>query len=344
MRHPVCLAIAAALAVVVPPASTEAQGLFKKQDPLEITITTALAKLVKDRDSTERVTHPAELVYKDSAGASVKVAITLRTRGHFRRQARNCDFPPLKVDMAKEAAKNTLFEGNRTLKLASSCRPSNSDYEQYILQEAAVYRMYQALTPWSYRVRLARVTYQDSTGKAKPVTSWAFFVEDDGDLAQRRKVKKFETKGAYFDDLDAEQWGTTQLFQYLVGNTDWSVAGLHNITLLKDSLAIIHPVPFDFDWSGAVDARYAFPDKSLPIRTVRDRLWRGDCRPAELLTPTMTRFLERRPAMDSAFTTIEALSPAAKQRMTRYFADFWKLIENPTKAAAEFKQTCGDRN
>jgi hypothetical protein len=93
-----------------------------------------------------------------------------------------------------------------------------------------------------------------------------------------------------------------------------------------------------------VDARYAFPDKSLPIRTVRDRLWRGDCRPADLLAPTLTRFLERRPAIDSAYTTIEALSPAAKQRMTRYFAEFWKLIENPAKAAAEFKRTCSDRN
>ncbi len=335
---------AALLAALLGAAPAGAQGLFKKTEPLEITISTNLAKLIKDRDSTDRVTHPAELAYKDSAGAIVKVATTLRTRGHFRRQVRNCDFPPLKVEIAKPAAKNTLFEGNRTLKLASTCRPSNSEYEQYILQEAAVYRMYQAITPWSYRVRLAHVTYQDSTGKAKPVQSWAFFVEDDGDLAQRRKAKKFETKGAYFEDLEPEQWGNVQLFEYMIGNTDWSVSGLHNITLLKDTTGIVHPVPFDFDWSGAVDTRYAVPNSGLPIKNVRERLWRGDCRTAEQLTPAIEHFKARREATDSAYMTLAALSPAMKERMHKYLAEFWSLVENPKKAAIEFKRSCATGN
>jgi len=326
------------------PAVIGAQGLFKKSEPVEITITTGLGTLIKDRDSTERVTHGAELAYKDSSGAVVKVAITLRTRGHFRRQVRNCDFPPLKVDMTKAAARNTLFDGNRTLKLASTCRPSNVEYEQYILQEASLFRMYQVLTPWSFRTRLVHVTYQDSSGKARTVQSWAFLVEDDGDLAQRRKVKRFDAKGAYFDDLEAEQWGYTQLFQYMIGNTDWSVSGLHNIVLFKDSLSVVHAVPYDFDWTGAVDARYAFPDKSLPIRSVRERLWRGDCRSAEQMAPIFEHFTSRRAALDSAYTTIDALSPAVKERMRKYFAEFWSLIDNPKKALAEFKRTCSDRN
>lgn len=343
MRRAAVLAVCVALCAGAP-AMLGAQGLFRKQDPLEITITTSLAKVIRDRDSTDRVLHGAELSYRDSAGAEVKVAIALRTRGHFRRQVRNCDFPPLRVEIARAAAKNTLFEGNRTLKLASSCRPTNDEYEQYILKEAALYRMYSVLTPWSFRTRLAHVTYVDSTGKAKPVQSWAFFIEDDGDLAQRRSVRKFEDKGAYFDDLEVEKWGYTQLFQYMIGNTDWSVGGLHNIALLKDTTGIVHAVPFDFDWSGAVDARYSFPDKSLPIRTVRERLWRGDCRSAEQLAPSIERFTARRPALDSAYTTISALSPTNKDRMRKYFAEFWTLIDDPKKAASTFKRTCAERN
>ncbi len=181
------------------------------------------------------MTHGAELSYNDSSGKPVKVAITLRTRGHFRRQARNCEFPPLKVEMAKAAAARTLFEGNRTLKLVTSCRPSNADYEQYVLQEYALYRIYQALTPWSYRTRLAHIAYRDSAGKAKPVDSWAFFVEDDGDLAQRRGSKKFQTTGAMFEHLEPTEFGYLQLFEYMSGNTDWSVSGLHNVTLMRDS-------------------------------------------------------------------------------------------------------------
>lgn len=327
------------------PAPVLAQGLFRRTEPLEITITTALGKLIRDRDSTDRVMHGGELSYKDSSGTMVKVAIELRTRGHFRRQARNCDFPPLKVEMSKPSAKNTIFEGNRTLKLASSCRPSRDDYEQYILQELAVYRMYQALTPWSYRTRLAHVTYQDSSGKAKPVQSWAFFVEDDGDLAQRRDVKKLEIKGATFEDIEPQKSGLMQLFAYMVGGTDWSLSGLHNVTLLRDSVGVVHAVPFDFDWTGAVDARYAFPDKSLPIPNVRTRLWRGDCRTAEAMTPTIERFLARRAAMDSAYTTLSPMmTPAVMEKMRKYLAEFWPMLDNPKKLVAEFKRVCRDRN
>jgi len=333
-----------AIAIVVAPVLAGAQGLFKRTEPLEFTITANLGTLIKDRDSTDRVTHPGELSYTDSTGTTIKVPVTLRTRGHFRRQFRNCNFPPLKVEMTKVAAKNTVFEGNRTLKLASNCRPGNAEYEQYILQEIAIYRMYQVITPWSYRARLAHVTYQDSTGKLKPVVSWAFFVEDENDLAQRRNAKKFETKGAYFDDLDPEHWGNVQLFQYMIGNSDWSVAGLHNMTLLKDSVAVIHPVPYDFDWSGAVNARYAFPDPSLPVHSVRDRIWRGDCRPLDKLLPTIERFTARRAALDSAYMTIGPLAPELKNSMRKYFAEFWSLVENPRRAAGEFNRTCSDRH
>ena len=333
-----------AVLLVLGPVVASAQGLFKKQEPLEITITTGLSKLVDDRDSTDRVLHPADLVYKDSTGAAVKVPITLRTRGHFRRQFRNCDFPPLRVEITKVAANNTLFQGNRTLKLVSSCRPTKPEYEAYVLQEAALYRMYMVITPWSYRVRLARITYLDSSGKDKPVQSWAFLVEDDGELAERRNVKKFETTGALFDDLEPEKWGYTQLFEYMIGNTDLSVSALHNITLLKDTLGVVHAVPFDFDWSGAVNARYAFPNKILPIRTVVERMWRGDCRTADQLAPTFAHFQSRRAALDSAVSTIDAMTPAVKERMRKYFADFWTLIENPRRAATEFKRTCAVGN
>ncbi len=320
-----CVHLLATFALAAPTMAW-AQGLFRKSDPLEITITTGLGALIRDRDSTSRVMHGADLSYRDSSGAAVHVGVSLRTRGHWRRQARNCDFPPLKVEVTREAAKNTLFEGNRTLKLASNCRPSRSEYEQYILQEFALYRMYQALTPWSFRTRLAHVTYQDSTGKTKPVQSWAFFVEDDGDLAQRRNARRIEIQGALFDDLEPVKFGYLQLFQYMAGNTDWSVSGLHNIMLLRDSIGTLHPVPFDFDWSGAVDARYAFPDKSLPIHDVRDRLWRGDCRSAEAMAPVIERFFSRRAEMDSTYMTLTPVAPPVRERMQKYFAESKLLL------------------
>ena len=341
MRPGALMLVLAALGAPVPALS---QGLFRKADPLEVTITTGLGALIRDRDSTDRVTHGAELSYSDSSGKPVKLAITLRTRGHFRRQARNCEFPPLKVEMGKPAAARTVFEGNRTLKLVTNCRPSNADYEQYILQEYALYRIYQALTPWSYRTRLAHIAYRDSAGKAKPVDSWAFFVEDDGDLARRMGAKKFETTGAMFEHLEPTEFGYLQLFEYMSGNTDWSVSGLHNVTLMRDSIGLIHPVPYDFDWTGAVNARYSFPDKSLPISSVRDRLWRGDFRTADAMKPVIETFLARRPAMDSAYASLAAMTPAVKQNMRAYFAAFWTMLDKPANMVGMFKRTCLTRN
>ena len=157
---------------------------------------------------------------------------------------------------------------------------------------------------------------------------------------QRRNAKKFAEKGALFENLEPEKWGYTQLFEYMIGNTDWSLSGLHNITLARDTTGMVNAIPFDFDWAGAVNARYAFPDKSLPIRQVTERLWRGDCRTAAELTPSINHFKERRAALDSAWNTIEGMTPVVQERMRKYFADFWSLIDNPKLAAAEFKKSC----
>jgi len=116
------------------------------------------------------------------------------------------------------------------------------------------------------------------------------------------------------------------------------------VTLLRDSLAVIHPVPFDFDWSGAVDARYAFPDASLHTNSVRTRVWRGDCRNAEAMTPIIQRFVSKRAAMDSIPLGIRAMTAENKESMAKYFAEFWSLLNDPKKAVASFSRTCKPGN
>ena len=51
------------------------------------------------------------------------------------------------------------------------------------------------------------------------------------------------------------------LFEYMISNTDWNVSLLHNIKLIrkKDTKEII-VVPYDFDYSGLVNADYAVPN------------------------------------------------------------------------------------
>ena len=130
------------------------------------------------------------------------------------------------------------------------------------------------------------------------------------------------------------------MFEYFIGNTDWSISGLHNIALMQDSSARVIPVAFDFDWTGAVDARYAFPDKQLKIRSVTDRLYRGNCMTPAQLKTVLDRFRAKRPAMDAVFAQLPQLAPDRAKRMKSYFDDFWKRIDDPRGLQREIADDC----
>ena len=261
------VAVCTATAIAAPRAG--AQRLFRTDSVLTVTVSANLGPLLKERDSLELVKHPALFSYTGDDGKPVDIAVRLRARGHFRRQARNCDFPPLWLEVKSADAKKTVLAGLNKLKITTTCRPKSAEYEQYILQEYAVYRAYAALTDASFRTRLLRITYRDSAGKVAPVTTWGFFIEDVDDVAIKLQSKQVTSTGAHFDDLEPGPLALLSMFEYFIGNTDWSIGALHNVALMQDSTARVTPVAFDFDWTGAVNARYAFPDKS-PADPQRD--------------------------------------------------------------------------
>jgi hypothetical protein len=303
-----------------------AQGLFRDTVPVEVTITTDLRAVVRDRDSTKFAPHASTLTYRDASGAAKSFPVTLRARGHFRRQARNCEFPPLKLEFDRTAARETLFQGNREMKITTNCRPNTPEYQQYILSEYAIYRAYQLVSPKYFRTRLAHITYHDSVRTGGDVTSWAFFVEDAKEVAKKFKSEVLDTKGGMFQDMDETQLAITSLFEYMVANTDWSIAGLHNIALMRDSIGAIHPVAFDFDWSGAVNTRYSFPDERLGIRSTTDRLYRGPCFAPEVWQPVFARFIAARPHIEAIYESIPTFDPRRKKAVLDYFAEFFKII------------------
>jgi len=330
-------------AVVVAASPATAQKLFKSQTPIEVTITTNLKDFLKERDSTKLARHNGELAYKDEAGASVSLPVVIRARGHFRRMSKTCDFPPLWLDARKGAPKGNLFSSAGRVKITTNCRPKNQDYEQYVLQELFLYRAYSTLTDTSLRTRLARITYKDSAARVPEVTSWAFFIENHESLAERIGSKVLTAKGALFDDLVPDVLGLVGVWEYFIGNTDWSVAAQHNILLLQDTVGRILPVAYDFDWSGAVDARYSFPDPRFKTTSVTTRIYRGECRDEQGFSPVLARFTEKRAAIDSIFLALPQLTPERVKKMRGYFDEFWKVASNPKFATREFKDGCQPR-
>ena len=312
--------------------------LFDAPEALPLTLTADFNALSKDRGESKQE-HAGVLSFGGPAGDSVALDVQLRTRGHFRLQRRTCDFPPLKVSFDKQQVKHTVFAGQGGLKLVVHCQDRDS-YEQNLLQEYLLYRVFNLITEKSFRARLARVTYLDRSGKAKPVTRYAFFIEDDDPMARREDAQVLEQKGLTQLDTEVAHTGLVAMFEYLIGNTDFSFAALHNIVMIRDSTGTVFAVPYDFDWSGVVSASYAVPDPRLGIKSVRERLYRGYCRTPEQLGPTIARFDDRKDSIYALFRSQEGLDPKRAEQTLRYFDDFYRTINDPRAANREFVRNC----
>src|SRR2546423_7927946 len=131
---------------------------FESQDPIEVTLTTNIGNIRGDKGS-DPPWRPATLAYHGPDGTPISVPIKARTRGIWR--LKTCNLPPLRLNFSGETAKGTIFHRLDKPKLVSYCQDMDS-YEQYILQEYQLYRIYQVLTPFSHKARLLKFVYADS--------------------------------------------------------------------------------------------------------------------------------------------------------------------------------------
>ncbi len=129
----------------------------------------------------------------------------------------------------------------------------------------------------SFRVRLLHITYKDNKQKAKSYSQYAFLIEDANDMAERNNCKEFKKAPFSQGPPNRLQMTLVDVFEYMIGNTDWSLANYHNIKLMvpkADSLTRPFVVPYDFDFTGVVDAAYAIPDGQFGNTTVKERVYR----------------------------------------------------------------------
>lgn len=315
----------------------EPAKLFTGESPIEFTLTANYDRLRHDRKQ-EAPWRWASLTLVDSSGGNVEVPLKVRTRGIWR--LNQCDLPPLRLDFKKSTVKQSLLAKLDKPKLVMHCR-DNDEYEQYILQEFQLYRVYNLLTKYSNRVRLARVTYADSGSNKVIARRWAFLEEEPDALADRVGGIVVKQKGAGPGDLDPNADVLFALFEYFIGNTDWSVNGLHNVEIIDTAIGYV-PVAYDFDFSGAVNTRYATVDPSLPIHRVRDRLYRGYCVPDESYAPAFNLFNEKRDSIYALYRdSLGRLLKGDRVKETlEYFDDFYQTINDPRLAKHEIKDRC----
>ena len=323
-------------------AAGEMMPLFQSDELLYLTLSMDIRTAIQDIE--EKDSHPAELSYKDQNGNEIKLPIKVKTRGNFRKDPINCDFPPLRFNFSSNTVKNTLFEGQDKIKLVTHCRSRKDLYEQNVLKEYLAYKLYNLFTPESFGVRLAQITYADTEGRYDTLKKMAFLLEPEEQLARRNGCEILEVKGVRQDRTERNKTTMMSVFQYMIGNTDWSVWALHNVVLLKKSpTALPIVVPYDFDWCGLVEAPYAFPPEQLPIESVRERLFRGFCRSDSDLQPLLDEFRHRKEAIYQTCHDVPYLSEKELRMIVKYMDQFFKTLDNPKAVEAEFHRNCRNK-
>ncbi len=343
--YPVWLCCVVALVSIAPAGAAgqdsalgepQVPALFSSRDLIELTIETDYGLLRRDR-SQDSEYRPAILRMTDEEGLERTIDIRVRTRGNFRLQ--NCQFPPMRVNFPRTRMGGTVFDGQNGIKLVSHCRDRDDD-EQNLLEEYLVYRTYNLLTDESFRVRLARITYADGEDDDDPVVRYAFFLEEAEAMAERLEALFLEVRQASPASFGAEEAVRFSVFQYMVGNTDWSMTDFHNAEALLSSQGVNVPVPYDFDWTGFVSARYARPDERLRIRNVRQRIYRGFCRPDFDSSTVYAQFQAIRTDFEALYTNQEGLEEGNRSDAVEYVADFYEDIETPERARDRLERDC----
>ena len=317
----------------------EARALFMEESPLEIKLVGNYKVISKDRDTLSTKEYWGEVQMSDGKGGELKIPVQLRTRGHYRLANKNCSFVPLRLDFKKGEVKGTAFDGQDKLKLVTHCN-SNALYEEYMIREYLAYKVHNLITPRSYRARMAKVTYVDSATGTPIETRNGIFMEHEDDVAKRMEGEIFEVRGALFDDVDPAQILEVAIFEAFVGNTDWSLAALHNIRLVRQPNMNVMPVAYDLDFSGLVGTRYSTPDPRLGIRNVKERLYRGPCKEPTELVQFFSVYREKKDAILKLYDETPGLDARYRGDAKAFLNQWFKMIDNPRDAQWMFKENC----
>lgn len=221
-----------------------------------------ITQLIANKKTNEYL--PGALTLADGSSMSVKV----RARGKFRR--RISEVPPLKIKFAKKEL-NAL--GLDTLNEVKIVLPVTfePEAEARLLLEYAAYRMYEQISDFHFKARLIRLTLRDRHVEQSRPEVWAILLEHEEELAVRYQGTVDEQFGITTDSLQANSAAVHAAFQYMIGNTDWSIEDQRNVCILRLRAAekgIV--IPYDFDFSGLVSAPYSSPASGLGLTTVRE--------------------------------------------------------------------------
>lgn len=311
--------------------------LFQHDEPLTVKLRISMKEI---RNNTNDSTYvPAMMYYQNTGQQWDSIAITIRARGNFRRE--NCYFVPMRVKIRKLAAKGTLFEGNKSLKLVLPCQTAKSN-NSLIVKEFMCYQIYKPASPYIFNTRLLNITLEEVTGRNVKVHQlFGFFIEDDDVAAERYQGKEVQVKDLHPMFLHDTSSIRHDLFEYMIANTDWSTTFFHNMKVIRTAKCGYIPIPYDFDMSGFVNAPYAKTNEELGLNSVRQRMYRGFCRNETLIQFVRKEYLDNEVNINNIISRYQHYFEAREfAALQNYLNDFYAILKNDKKFNENILQKC----
>jgi hypothetical protein len=317
-------------------AQGQSSGLFDTDEIMELTLRADLNTLFKDRGDDSQY-YTATIQYQADQD-TIKIPLRIKTRGHFRKLRSNCKYPPILLNFAKASTpKSSVFAGQDKVKLVTPCQG-----DQYVIHEYFVYKLYNLITAKSFRARLVKVIYQDTVKNKSSDPHYGILLEEEKQMATRNKSNSLKKIGLRPEGTNQGDFLNMAVFQYMIGNTDWSVQYQQNIKLIyADSTSLPSTVPYDFDHAGIVRAPYANPAPELELSSTLHRRYRGYCiLDMNKFTEVFETFNQLKNDFYALYEGNPLLRTSYQNQTLKFLDEFYKTINDPQKAQKEFTYPC----
>lgn len=290
-------------------------------------------------DTEDEQWQPAVFKVLEGDSIALRLDVQVAARGNMRKKT--CEFPPVKIRFYKEKPENDSIGDINTLKLVTGCKNSPRS-EEWVQREYLMYELYNIITDQSFRVKSASIRFEDTKKEGRYMESFSFFIESQQELAARLDGRIMKPRVGSTRRLDSVSYDRMTMFEYMIGNTDWSVHARHNIKLIF--LAQTNKpvaIPYDFDYAGAVNTDYATPNY-YPIDNVRDRYYLGECRSETHYTEIFDFYLSKEKELLAHCEQADYLPEHAKKDIIKYFDNFFDVLRNPKSARYNITVNCGN--
>jgi hypothetical protein len=312
-------------------------GLFTNDGILHLALRFDLRTYTSKKPTDEYL--PAILTYFINDKDSINKEIKLKSRGIMRNGI--CDFPPIMLNLKNAGFKGGDMKKIEKIKLVTHCDYGN---ENYLFMEYLVYKLYNVLTDNSFRVRLAKIEYINTAKKGKSISTYCFLIEPLNILADRIGTVPVSSLNLSQMNIIPPIMDRMAIFNYMIGNTDWSVPNQHNCKVLTGrdfnypGLGVI--VPYDFDYAGIINTDYAVPFDGLGLKSVLERRYLGACRTKEEFIAALAEFKEKKSEFYRVIKEFPLLNEKIKKEMTKYLDSFYDDVENDDRVVKSFQAGC----